>query len=93
MRVLVVHDDDVMRARARQYLVAARHEVADSATADAPQRFDAFQPEVVVCNLGQPTRADIGALHALYVRNPRIGFVGMTSAGQPKDPGLLVTPA
>jgi DNA-binding response OmpR family regulator len=79
MNVLVVDDDDMMRATVVDFLHKSRAVVVEAPNGDAALRYlENFIPDVVIIDIYMPQIDGIELIRVLRTRFPGMGIVAMT---------------
>jgi two-component system chemotaxis response regulator CheY len=79
MNVLVVDDDDMMRATVVDFLHESRAVVVEAPNGDAALRYlENFIPDVVITDIYMPQMDGIEMIRVLRTRFPGMGIVAMT---------------
>ena len=79
MNVLVVDDDDMMRATVVDFLHKSRAVVVEAPNGDAALRYlENFIPDVVIIDIYMPQMDGIEMIRVLRTRFPGMGIVAMT---------------
>ena len=89
-RILLVDDDDAVRAILRRALVAAGHEVEEAANGALAVAAYRRQPaDLVITDLVMPEKDGLEAIMELRRLDPTVKIIAMSGGGRALGPGQL----